>query len=119
MSTTPQPPAPSKWAMEAAREYYVAIHGEKTAALYANADGQSLLSAIIQRHHAAAQAETVALLEEAANDLEVVTRALRQIKDLANINDAVRVALINCGNSLNANAAHIRTHLAQLKEGAP
>lgn len=97
MST--QPPAPSKWAMEAADD----IRDDNLDLL---GSGRTLnatpIAAIIQRHHVAGQAETVALLEEAVKRLEVAS--------------TVNTSTFNLNYAL---ARRLRTHLAQLKGGAP
>lgn len=102
MSDTLKPPAPAKWAMEAAQEY---------AGLQGAVPPDDILqcATIIQRHHAAAQAETVALLEECAAKFE----RFRRHADLVNYDDSQGPA------DEWPIETRLRTHLAQLKEGAP
>lgn len=100
----PAHPAPPKWAMEAAREY---------ASLQGAVPPDDILqcATIIIRHHAAAQAETVALLEDVANVMQISA-------NIQDMNRGHHLVTADLAVGLKRVLPLIRRHLAQLKEGA-
>lgn len=98
-----QPPAPSRRAMEAAD----AILLPRTRRTHPDPDTDEELrrediAAIIQRHHAASQAETVALLEKAVHRLRISNNCLDNYPVARSVNAELEI--------------QINAHLAQLKE---
>lgn len=108
MSDIPQPPAPPKWAREASDEILRTL--KEFQGFETSVEVKRLIVTTMDRHHAAAQADTVALLEEylAINEAH---------GGFLTVNcDGTEDRYCDCGSRF---SKKLCAHLAQLKEGAP